>query len=144
MNRRELVLAILAAANGRPYSPAQLQKTAFLITANIPWVISEGASFGFRPYDYGPFDSAVYSEAQILRDSGDADISPAPWGRWVIYAATPQGVARGNELLNSIQSDAADYIRNVSNWALSQSFTSLVKSIYESYPEMRANSIFRD
>jgi hypothetical protein len=144
MNRRELVLAILAAANGRAYSPAQLQKTAFLITANIPWVVSEGAGFAFRPYDYGPFDSAVYSEAQFLRGSGEAEISSAPSGRWVTYAATAHGVARGNELLNRQRQDVAEYIRNVAAWALSQSFTTLVKSIYESYPEMRANSIFRD
>src|SRR5258708_4475977 len=61
MDRRELVLALLASSEGRQYTPAQLQKAAFLVTRNMPQIV-QGTGFHFVPYDYGPFDSDVYNE----------------------------------------------------------------------------------
>jgi len=144
MSREDLVLAILASASGRSYSPAQLQKTAFLITTNLPNVVNEGPGFHFVPYDYGPFDKNVYIAATALQARGDAEIVPSPWGRWVNYAASNAGIERGQELLKGLPDNVRAYIASVSSWALSQSFSSLVKAIYDAYPAMRANSIFRD
>jgi len=53
MNRRDLVLAVLAASQGRSLTPVQMQKAAFLVTTNIPQVVTEGPLFNFVPYDYG-------------------------------------------------------------------------------------------
>lgn len=144
MTRNDLVLAVLAAAGGRSYSPAQLQKTLFLIAKNAPHIITAGPGFDFQPYDFGPFDRDVYVEAQTLRDHGDAEITPSPWGRWVTYAASSHGIAKGQDVLGRMNDDVKTYIQAVSSWALAQNFNSLVKSIYDAYPEMRVNSIFRD
>jgi hypothetical protein len=144
MGRGELVLALLASAAGRAYSPAQLQKTAFLVTRNMPGLVTEGPGFDFQPYDYGPFDKDVYNEASALKQQGFAEISQAPWGRWVMYAATQAGIERGQQVLAELPAATQEYLRSVSNWALSQSFKSLVKAIYDAYPEMRVNSIFKD
>src|SRR4051812_34921382 len=62
MTRGGLVLALLAAAQGRAYTPAQLQKAAFLVTRNLPQAFDRGETFDFQPYDYGPFDKGVYQE----------------------------------------------------------------------------------
>jgi hypothetical protein len=59
MTRSELILALLAAAEGRPYTPVQIQKAAFLVTRNLPQVMGEEQPFEFVPYDYGPFDADV-------------------------------------------------------------------------------------
>jgi uncharacterized protein len=144
MSRSELVLALLASTGGRAYTPAQLQKTAFLVTKNLQGIVSQGPGFDFEPYDYGPFDKDVYLEAQALRDVGAAEIAPAPSGRWVTYAATQQGVAAGQEILGRLPVAYQEYVRNVAQWAQAQSFSSLVKAVYDIYPEMRVNSIFRD
>jgi hypothetical protein len=144
MTRSEVVLAILAAGGGRAFSPAQLQKAAFLVTRNAPEVFDQGHTFHFEPYDYGPFDSAVYQQATALKAAGSVDISPSAWGRWVMYSATDEGIARGQQLLAHLPDAVREYVSNVSQWVLRQSFTSLVKSIYAQYPEMRANSIFKD
>ncbi|MGC2224227.1 MAG: hypothetical protein WA624_18715 [Methylocella sp.] len=144
MSRGDLVLALLASAAGRAYSPAQLQKSAFLVTTNVPSVVTAGPAFDFQPYDYGPFDRNVYVEAQALRDRGEAEIATAPWGRWATYAATQAGIARGEAILSALPQPTRNYIQEVSKWALAQSFNSLVKSIYDAYPAMREKSIFRD
>jgi uncharacterized protein len=144
MNRRDLVLAILAAAEGRPYMPVQIQKAVFIICDHLPGLIDDGPGFNFQPYDYGPFDSDVYDELQRLARSGEVVIAPAASGNWSTYAASDAGVERGGDLLyGGMTTEQTGYVQRVSAWVRSLSFRSLVRSIYEAYPEMRANSIFR-
>jgi hypothetical protein len=144
MNRRDLVLAILAAAEGRTYTPVQIQKAVFLVCDKFPDLIDDGPGFHFQPYDYGPFDSDVYSVIDALQSRGLAVIAPSPSGNWNTYAASDDGVSAGDEILyNTMGNDEQRYIDKVSTWVRSLSFGSLVKSIYDAYPEMRANSIFR-
>jgi hypothetical protein len=142
MNRRDLVLAILASSDGRPYTPAQLQKAVFLISKRMPRLI-DAPGFNFVPYDYGPFDSDVYIEATALSQTGEVVIAPSGMGRWNVYSASEAGLERGRNLLAQIDGPARKYLQEVSSWVRAQSFSSLVKSIYDAYPEMRANSIFR-
>lgn len=142
MNRSNAILAILASANGRTLSPVQLQKAVFLLDRN--GLINEGAGFNFEPYDYGPFDKAVYDEAQLLKMAGHAEIGPAPFGRWNVYSATQSGIDQGQRVLAGLTEDWRNYVIRVTEWVRSQSFSSLVKSIYNQYPEMRANSIFQE
>jgi hypothetical protein len=142
MNRSEVILAIMASANGAALSPAQLQKAAFLVTRNAP-ALFDGPSFNFVPYDYGPFDKAVYDEAAMLAALGEASIVPSQWGRWNTYAATERGIEEGRAALARAPANLKTYVEDVTNWVRQQSFSSLVKSIYEQYPEMKANSIFQ-
>lgn len=65
MDREDLVLACLAPAKGALHSPVQVQKMFFLIDRNISEDI-EGPLFDFHPYDYGPFDKAVYETLEKL------------------------------------------------------------------------------
>ena len=141
LNRRDLVLAILAASGGIAYTPVQIQKAVFVVCDQLPGLIS-GPGFNFKPYDYGPFDSDVYSEISQLQRAGEATIIPAPFGNWNMYAASDTGLARGRQLLDRIGKHR-EYIEKISAWVRSLSFSSLVKSIYEAYPQMKANSIFK-
>lgn len=143
MNRRDILLAVLSASEGRPYTPVQIQKAAFLIARNMPHLITEGPNYNFAPYDYGPFDQDVYNDAECLARSGLAEITQEAGVRWKRYAATDAGVARGRELLATMHPGHNNYICRVSAWVRALSFEQLVKSIYDAYPEMKANSIFR-
>lgn len=144
MNRGDLVLAILAAAKGRTYTPVQIQKAVFLLWDHFPDLIDEGPGFNFEPYDYGPFNSSVYSELDRLERDGFAVIAPSAHGNWNTYAASNAGEERGNDFLHdTIGRKESEYIKEISKWVRSLSFKSLVKSIYDAYPPMRANSIFR-
>jgi hypothetical protein len=142
MNRRDLVLAILAASEGRPYTPVQIQKAVFIVCDQFRELIDDGQGFNFEPYDYGPFDSDVYSEISELDSNGEAIIAPSGVGNWNTYAASDYGLIRGRELLDKMGKEGK-YVQKISDWVRSLSFNQLVKSIYEAYPDMRANSIFR-
>ena len=141
MKRRDLLLAIMAAGGGRAFTPAQIQKAAFLVTRNAPHLVNEGAPFDFSPYDYGPFDISVYNEAEALERQGLAALTPN--GRWRTYGPTAEGVEHGSAQLEKMSPDAQKYIQDVARWVLSLDFATLVKSIYQAYPEMRENSIFK-
>jgi hypothetical protein len=143
MNRRDLVLAILSASDGRPYTPVQIQKAVFVICDQLPQLINDGPGFHFQPYDYGPFDSDVYTEIADLQRQGYAIVAPSRLGNWNTYAASDTGVDQGRGWLNVMDNAERDYIEEISHWVRSLNFNSLVKSIYEAYPHMRANSVFR-
>ncbi len=140
MDRRELVLAALSAAEGAHYTPVQIQKLCFLIDENLSEIIG-GKTFNFKPYDYGPFDKAVYEELESLANAGDVDICPGR--KWSQYHLTSEGQKKGKALLRNMDPDAQDYIQRVSEFVRSLSFTELVSAIYRAYPHMRANSVFQ-
>ena len=143
MDRRELLLAMLATADGRAFTPVQIQKSLFLLCRNVPGLVDVGPIYEFTPYDYGPFDASVYIEADALTLFGDTVISPSEMGRWNNYAASEVGVERGRKILLGLAPHLQQYVRAVSEWVRAQSFSGLVKSIYEAYPDMKVNSIFR-
>lgn len=141
MGRRSYMLAVLAAAEGNAHSPVQVQKLFFLIDKNIPQLVG-GPHFHFSPYNYGPFDSAVYQELGRLVNSGEVEVCPE--GTWRIYRLTPKGQRRGERLLTSMPSKAQDYIKRVSVFVRGLTFTQLVAAIYKAYPEMQVNSVFQE
>ena len=141
MNRRDALLAIMGSANGLPFSPVQLQKAVFLVDRNLPQVFDQGSRFNFAPYDYGPFDREVYVEAKAL-EMLDLTISGRTSNGYIEYSVTDLGLSKAEDLITQLDAPSAEYIKKVSAWVRSMSFAKLVKSIYEAYPEMRANSVF--
>jgi hypothetical protein len=130
---------VLAAAEGTPLQPVQLQKALFLIGQKLPDEV--GADFyEFEPYHYGPFDARVYWDAEGLARDGLASIEV---GRWKNYAATKAGMARA-KALEVEQPRAAGYVKDLVRWVRSLPFNGLVKAIYAQFPAYRAKSVFRD
>lgn len=140
MTKREVVLAALAPANRSSHSPVQVQKLLFLIDRNIPGEVG-GPHFDFQPYNYGPFDKAVYEELEALAQEGLVEIC-AGW-KWNEYRLTEAGQKAGESALSGLGSRAREYVQKVSQFVRTVSFTQLVSAIYRAYPEMRANSVFQ-
>jgi hypothetical protein len=141
MTRNDLVLAALAAAGqNASFSPVQVQKLFFLIDREASPLVG-GPHFRFRAYDYGPFDSDVYTtlgalEAQGLVQSTSSD-------RYRVCLLTPVGYSAGARLLSQLPAAARTYFEQVTNWIRSLRFAQLVSAIYNKYPDMKVNSIFR-
>ena len=141
MERKEFVLAALAPAKGHVLRPVQVQKLFFLIDREIPNEV-DGPRFDFQPYDYGPFDSEVYSELRALAADGLVDILQ-DWN-WSSYRLTVEGQEKAEKFFKTLSKKARDYIATVTEFVRGLSFTELVSAIYKAYPEMRANSAFRE
>lgn len=141
MNQKEIVLAGLAAANGKNHTPVQVQKMFFLFERNISQDYG-GPLFDFQPYNYGPYDRTIYEVLEQLEEDGLVEISRH--GRWKEYSLSCEGQTIGDKLLSSLPEPITYYIRSVSTFVRSLSFSQLVASIYHAYPEMRANSVFQE
>ena len=142
MDKKQIVLAALASADGYSFTPVKVQKLFFILDRQIPTAIG-GPHFNFQPYDYGPFDKAVYDVLNELQNEGLVEIvyeNPSNLRR---YKLTPTGQEQGQGLLSSLPADSSDYIRRVSDFVKRQSFTGLVTAIYRAFPDMKINSIFR-
>jgi hypothetical protein len=142
--RQNVVLAALATHSGAEFAPVQVQKLFFLMDENIAGSLG-GKQFNFEPYDFGPFDSAVYKELDALERAGFVRVErrgPAAGARR--YSLTLEGQRAGEAALQDLAAGIRKYISDTSAWVRGLSFAQLVGSIYKAYPQMREKSIFRD
>jgi hypothetical protein len=141
MTRSEILLAGLAAGGeNATYTPVQVQKLFFLLDWEASAALG-GPFFKFVPYDYGPFDQAVYAGLDDLARRNLASIQNT--GRYRVYGLAQAGHQEGRRLLMTMQPSAREYVSNVANWVRQLSFQQLVAAIYNRYPEMKVNSVFR-
>jgi uncharacterized protein len=141
VNQRDFVLAAFAGVKQSPLTPVQAQKLIFLADRNVGPAVG-GSGFNFRPYSYGPFDRDVYLVLQSLRNEGLAAVEE---GSPRTYRLTPEGQAAGEQIAaGALAKQYVDYIATAGTFVRSQSFAGLVSSIYKAYPEMKANSVFRE
>ena len=140
MERRRYVLAVMSAGDPPEYSPAQLQKLFFLMDREAAGHTG-GPYFNFRAYDYGPFDAAVYEEAEALAAQGLAVVDKSRLYR--VYSLTSSGLEQGRAALQEFTPAGREYAVRAANWVRSVSFNQLVSEIYKRYPEMKENSVFR-
>ena len=141
MDRQDFVLATLSPAHGATHSPVQVQKLFFLLDQNIPDLVG-GPFFKFTPYNYGPFDRAVYDELEALAVQGYVELCSE--GSWKSYRLTAEGQERADDLFSGLPDRVRDYITKASKYVRDLSFTQLVSAIYKAYPEMRENSVFQE
>jgi uncharacterized protein YwgA len=140
MEREKLILACLAAADGHSYDPAQIQKLVFLYQEKgLP--PAEPKPFRFSPYNFGPFDPAVYHTLESLSERGMVEIIGQPYTKQRAYRLSVDGRIAAETASKNVP--AWDYLRQLSDWVRKQSFTSLVASVYKAFPEMKVNSVFR-
>jgi hypothetical protein len=141
MDRTKLILAALAAGGeNASFTPVQVQKLFFLLDREAARLI-DGPHFNFVAYDYGPFDRAVYDELDALARRELARVVNA--GRYRVYGLSQTGFLEGTSVLDQLSPSVRTYITNVATWVRQLSFEQLVASIYNRYPEMKANSVFR-
>ncbi len=139
----ELVMVAMSPAGTGPFTPVQIQKLVFLIEDRLGKPLG-GQNFHFQPYDYGPFDKAVYYALESLSEASYVDIS---WDSAGLrrYSLTEAGEKQAKALTKKIvNKDIATGIRKLCDWVRSQTFSGLVSAIYKAYPPMKANSVFPD
>jgi uncharacterized protein YwgA len=142
---KDWTLLVIAAGKGSTLTPVQLQKSLFLLSRNLTRTQLQVAEFySFKAYDYGPFNAQIYSDAKQLRDEGLVIIDPMDGARYRDYSATVPGLTSAEQLRTELGAEVRDYLDEVVAWTRSLSFDALVRAIYRDYPEMKANSVFRN
>lgn len=143
MNRDKWTLLALALAHERGLSPVQLQKSLFLLGKNLNNEVLGSDYYQFEPYNYGPFDVAVYQDAEHLSRQGFVTITRTAERRWPLYQITEAGASAARQIQTQVASEVMQYLERVVAWTQRLSFRQLVKAIYARYPEMRERSVFQ-
>lgn len=137
------LLALSESPEGR-LSPAQIQKTLFLFGKKWPKIVGR-EFYKFKPYNYGPFDSAVYSDLTALQMARHVRrVESGPRSSWSEYEITDRGRVLAKNLAKPLKEDTISYLRSVASWARSVPFSHLIRTIYKLYPEYRKNSVFEE
>lgn len=138
-----MVLACFASSKSALYEPVQIQKLIFLFQEQAS-PFFRVKPFTFRAYDYGPFDSDIYTTLERLANQGLVEIIGQPYNRNRYYKLAEAGHPSANSALEAITEPYKTYLIQLAEWVQSLSFAQLVGAIYKDYPEMRKNSIFQD
>lgn len=141
LTKKDWTLLAIAAAKGAALSPLQLQKALFLLGQKLPAEVHEDF-YSFIPYNYGPFDPSIYTDADSLVSESLIATRIVPGRTWMEYLATAQGLVRAEQLKANASPVARNYLEDVVQWARSQSFTQLLRAIYSAYPDYAVNSVF--
>ena len=141
MQRKDWTLLAICAAGSKGLTPVQLQKTLFVLGQEQSHAV--GADYyHFSAYDYGPFDRAVYDDAEDLAQAGFVVIAIPPEQSWRQFIATAPGCERAQGLRRAADAEVTDFLDRLVSWVSRQPFQKLVRAIYDRYPTMRANSVF--
>lgn len=139
----DVTLLVIAAAGDTGLTPIQIMKSVFLVgkcgLSDLPFNF-----YLFSPYNYGPFDPAVYRDVEMLVNEGLVFEIREVGRNWSKYIIAPPGLQYAGELKCQITNEFSDYINEVVGWVKSLAFNQLLQAIYAKYPEMRENSVFQE
>ena len=139
MKRTDVLLRLLAAADGDRLTPVQLQKVAFLVGMRFRATLPEDY-YSFEKHDFGPFCAQIYRDAEGLASDGLVAIDRNYRGGWNEYSATSLGRKLDFQM---IPASVSAFLDEKVAWARGLSFRELVREVYRQYPDYRENSVFQ-
>ena len=137
VRRSDILLAILAAANGKALSRVQLQKVAFLVSEEFKGRLPEDF-YAFDKEKFGPFCIDIYRDTEILHYWGWISVKAGAQPRLDSYSVAASVDIDGIQL----DDDIKEYIKDTVAWVVDMSFGEIVRAVYRLFPEYRENSIF--
>lgn len=143
MTPREQLICFLSASD-ESTDPIRIMKGMFLFAQEVQkgTVLADGV-FDFRPMSYGPCSPQVYAELDNLVESGRVDATPVAGQTWNQYEATDIGSQEAEQIANREPSNAIVFLQQLREWCDRQSFSSLLKAVYQRYPKFAVNSVFK-
>lgn len=93
--------------------------------------------------DYGPFDAAVYSDAERLEADNEISITSVAGKKWRKYVPTADGTQGAQKIEKQLLPEVFQYIHEVVDWVMKLSFQHLIRTMYREYPEFKVNSVFQ-
>ena len=140
--RQDWLLLALSKSPRGAMSPVQVQKALFLFGQEVGGLI--GTEFyTFEPYDYGPFDAAIYVDLRRMMYEGRVRVEWSPDRGWKSYMLTESGRSIVLALENDADPRLTDFLRRTVEWVTGRSFSDLLRGVYAAYPEFAVNSVFR-
>ena len=142
LTRQDWLLLALSRSPDGAMSPVQIQKALFLFGQEVGG--SAGSQFySFVPYDYGPFDAAIYSDLRRMMREGHLEGEWSPGRSWKNYRLTRHGRKAAIVIEHDADARLVEFLGRIVVWVRKRSFSDLLRSVYAAYPEFAVNSVFR-
>jgi len=144
MTLREQLLYYISAGE-IPTDPIRIMKGLFLFTqaVNEGKLSGQEETFSFSAMSYGPCAPAVYGELQTLVHAGHVREEAVPGQSWSRYSATTNGRREARTIELKTPNEITSFLRELRAWCDAHSFSSLLKAVYEAYPDFAVNSVFK-
>lgn len=137
VSRSDILLAILAAANGKELSRVHLQKVAFLVSEEFKGKLPADF-YKFDKHNYGPFCHDITVDTDELLYWGSIKATAGAENHAEMYSISQQIDLDQLRLTDDIKC----FIKDTVAWVADMSFSKLVRAIYLRYPEFLERSIF--
>ena len=142
MDSKDFLLLVLDGADGENLTPIQIQKSLFLMSKTESTSLRD-IKYVFEAYHYGPYSRQINQDIADLYSKGLVVRSPSIGGNWLNTSISSSGKEAASILRGSLAPEIVTYIRELVGWVRSQSFASLLRTVYNQYPEYRENSVFQ-
>ena len=136
MNKSDwLLLAI-----GERMEPIQIQKAMFKFGQETQ--VPKTEAYQFEPYNWGPCSFEIYEDLRWLLGEGKIESAPTGWG-WNLYRLTALGHQEADEIRAMADKSLVTKLDERRKWVVSRNFGTLLRDVYEQYPDYATESIFR-
>jgi uncharacterized protein YwgA len=105
--------------------------------------VSQPEKYDFVPHIYGPYSRELRRDLDTLVEEGAVRESDVDGYSWKAYSLTESGVERARGVLSSSNENDVASLLAIKERVCQASFSSLLKDVYEEYPDFAVNSIFR-
>lgn len=147
MTRADWLLLFLTspARNGqrsRSLEPLRIMKGLFLMSQHGEEELKD--LYLFKPYDYGPFTSDIYSDLGSLASDGLVAQDAVAGRSWRMYRPTIDGIERATDLAANLGPRAEATIDEAYSFVTTRGFLKLLRDIYAEYPAYAVNTVVQD
>jgi len=144
MTRRDWVLLLLGLKSARrspKLDPVRIQKGMFLFAQEA--AVQDKEKYAFEPLHYGPYSRELRRDVEDLVRQGLAEKRPVPGYTWSEYVLTPAGLGKATALLSTAPQTELRRLFDIKKEITGVPFGTLLRDVYEKYPDFAVNSIFQ-
>ena len=129
MRRSDILLYMMSIANGVPLLASHLLKVPFIVGQEFADILPENY-YAFRKGDYGPMCKDIFSDMDELKANGYVAIGESEPGGYREY----YGTIRIREYsFSHMPDELLSYIQSTVLWAMTVSFTTLIREVRRAY-----------
>ena len=119
--------------------PIQLQKILFKFAKESG--VPDEETYKFSPYDWGPCSFEIYADLEEARNDGLVEAVPSGRG-WNMYRLTRLGASAAAAVRKRADKELIRSLHGIREWVTSRDFQTLLRDVYEAYPEYATQSLF--
>lgn len=143
MKREDWLILLLGLKSSQAtpkLDPVRLQKGMFLLGQEGG--LAEDEVYQFEPLHYGPYSRELRRDVERLARQGLVAKEGVPGYTWKEYRLSADGMAQARELLADAPRPQLIKLFQIKKEITEASFATLLRNVYDKYPDYATKSVF--